>query len=358
MRKRQATTGVGSAREAGYEVVRRPALITALRRALFLGSLDVVAQSALAHPLHGEQAPTVDMSDLRQVAPHILVAQDRRVPLVPNIGIISGEKAILVVDTGLGLANGERVYQAALRIANGRKIYLTTTHFHPEHSFGAMAFPGASLIMNAAQLDELREKGPAYLELFRGIGETARAALANTVPVNMAIAYRDRHVLDLGGTTVELSEVPAHTRGDQVIFVPQSRVLFTGDLAETGFFPVLIDKDSSGEKWIDVLGRLIAMRPAMIVPGHGEVTGKRLLDDVRDMLIWLRGQVRRGVRRNMPADAMVLEIAAAAKQRYPWWDNSQYLGYDIRSFKDEALAACKDNRRCRGRAPGTRASSL
>ena len=313
-----------------------------------LGSLTLATPLSAARAAVSDPAPSVDMTDLRPVAPNILVAQDRRVPLVPNVGIISGKKAILIVDTGLGRENGERVYKAALRIANGRRIYVTTTHFHPEHSFGAIAFPPSSLIMNAAQLDELREKGPAYLTLFRGISAGAKAALAGTAPVETAVTYTDHHILDLGGTTVELREVPAHTRGDQIIFVRGSRILFTGDLAETNYFPVLIDNDSSGTKWIDVLGQLIALRPSAIVPGHGEITDKRMLNDIRQMLIWMRAEVDRSVRQNMPESEMIARIEAAAKSRYPGWDNSQYLSYDIRSFRGEAMARCKRDGRCAG----------
>ena len=326
-----------------YGIIRR---LRASFLTVSLGSLTLATPLLVARAAVNDQAPSVDMTNLRRIAPNILVAQDRRIPLVPNVGIISGKKAILVVDTGLGRANGERVYQAALRIANGRRIYVTTTHFHPEHSFGAMAFPPSSLIMNAAQLDELREKGPAYLTLFRRISAGAKAALADTAPVETAVTYKGHHVLDLGGTTVELREVPAHTRGDQIVFVRGSRTLFTGDLAETNYFPVLIDKDSSGTKWIGVLGQLLALRPSVIVPGHGEVTDKRLLNDVRQMLIWMWAEVDRSVRLNMPESDMIAHIEAAAKRRYPEWDNGQYLSYDIRSFRDEALARCKRNGRC------------
>lgn len=313
-----------------------------LRLTLWLGLGALAAPQVLAHSAMGVPAPVVDMTSLQRVAPDVLVALDRRIPLVPNVGIISGKKAILVVDTGLGRANGERVYETALRIANGRRIYLTTTHFHPEHSFGASAFPPSSLIVNAEQFDELREKGPAYLELFRNIGASAKTALVDAVIPETAIVYHDRHVIDLGGTTVELRQMPAHTRGDQVIFVRESRVLFTGDLAETRFFPVLIDKDSSGSRWIGVLGQLMTLRPAIIVPGHGEVTDQGLLDDVREMLIWMQAEVSREVENETLPDTMVSNIAAAAKRRYPGWENGQYLSYDVLSLRDESLAKYKE----------------
>lgn len=310
--------------------------------AFWLGVSALMPVQGLAHSLDGHQNPVVDMANLQQVAPDVFVAADRRIPLVPNIGIITGKEAILVVDAGLGKNNGERVYKAALQIAKGRRIYLTTTHFHPEHSFGASAFPPSSLIMNAAQLDELRDKGPAYLEMFRKISPAANAALVDTVPVKTATVYHDRYVLDLGGVKVELRAMPAHTRGDQTIFVPKSRVLFSGDLAETRFFPVLIDKDSNGEQWIEVLRQMIALRPAVVVPGHGEVTDGRLLADVRDMLTWMRAEVARAVAQAIPLDIMAPQIEAAARQRYPGWDNAQYLGYDIRSFT--AAAPVQDKR--------------
>lgn len=308
----------------------------AFRIALCLGVAALTPVQGLAHSLDGQENPVVDMANLRQIAPDVLVATDRRIPLVPNIGIITGKKAILVVDAGLGKMNGERVYEAALQIAKGRRIYLTTTHFHPEHSFGASAFPSSSLIMNSAQLDELRDKGPTYLEMFRRIGPAASAALVDTAPVRTATVYHRRHVLDLGGIKVELRAMPAHTRGDQTIFVLKRRVLFTGDLAETRFFPVLIDKDSNGARWIEVLSQMIALRPAIVVPGHGEVSDGRLLTDVREMLRWMHAEVGRAMAQGIPADAMAMQIEAAARLRYPGWDNAQYLGYDIRSFREAA----------------------
>src|SRR5262245_31230418 len=93
-------------------------------------------------PDAGPPPPTVDASAPREIASDVFAIPDRRVPLVPNIGIIGGTDAVLVVDTGMGPANGARVLAAARRIAGGRKLILTLTHFHPEHGFGAQAFKG------------------------------------------------------------------------------------------------------------------------------------------------------------------------------------------------------------------------
>ncbi len=70
----------------------------------------------------------------------------------PIIAIIVGDRAMLVVDTGLGPRNGATVARVAARLAKGRMLYLITTHFHPEHAAGEPAFPsGTILIRNTVQ---------------------------------------------------------------------------------------------------------------------------------------------------------------------------------------------------------------
>src|SRR5262245_64908797 len=104
--------------------------------------------------------PNVDPSAVSTIAEGVFVIGDRRIPLVPNIGIVLGEDAALVIDTGMGPANGARALEVAKDLAGGRRLILTLTHFHPEHGFGAQAFKGAAkIIYNETQRDELKRKG-------------------------------------------------------------------------------------------------------------------------------------------------------------------------------------------------------
>src|SRR5438445_2904939 len=112
--------------------------------------------------------PPVVQGDPVELADGIFVSPDRRVDLVPNIGIIVGSQAALIVDSGLGPRNGANVLEQARRLAGDRQLYLTITHFHPEHGFGAQAFKGtATIVYNRAQRDELGRKGGGYIELFK-----------------------------------------------------------------------------------------------------------------------------------------------------------------------------------------------
>lgn len=79
--------------------------------------------------------PPVVRGEPAEVADGVLVIPDGRVPLVPNVGFVIGDHAVLVIDTGAGPRNGAYVREHAKRLAGGRLVYLTTTHFHPEHGF-------------------------------------------------------------------------------------------------------------------------------------------------------------------------------------------------------------------------------
>ena len=86
----------------------------------------------------------------------------------PNIAIIVGNRATLVVDTGLGPANGATIARVAARLAPGnQKIFLTTTHFHPEHAAGEAGFPrGTILIRNSVQQHEMELHGKEMVDMF------------------------------------------------------------------------------------------------------------------------------------------------------------------------------------------------
>src|SRR3984893_5153748 len=134
-----------------------------------------------AAPNSVPRAPHVDPSALQEIASGVFVITDQRVPLVPNIGIILGKDTALVVDTGMGPVNGQKVLDCAKRLAGQRPLILTLTHFHPEHGFGAQVFKGTAKIhYNRSQRDELRAKGEGYLGMFKTFGPDVAAALEGT----------------------------------------------------------------------------------------------------------------------------------------------------------------------------------
>ena len=274
-----------------------------------------------------------------QVARDVYVVPDGRVPLVPNVGVVVGERETLVVDTGMGPANGKRVREVAENLTD-KALMLTITHFHPEHGFGAQAFTGSRIIYNRAQKEELDRKGAAYVEMFRGFGPAVAEQLEGVELVGPTELYDEHTTLDLGGVEVELRYFGrAHTLGDQIVFLPEQRVLFTGDLVETRFFPIFPwfppdDADVSGSSWIQVLTHLESLDPEVVVPGHGEVGGLRLIRDVRVYLEDVRDRVAR-VADGQSSDEVKAELEPAIRADYPSWDAAEWIGFAVECFYAE-----------------------
>ncbi|MFI6601604.1 MBL fold metallo-hydrolase [Nonomuraea sp. NPDC050536] len=276
--------------------------------------------------------PAVQVAGAREIAPDLLVIPNDRVALVPNIGVIGGTQAVLVVETGIGTANAEQVLAFASEVAKGRRLYLTTTHFHPEHAFGAQVFAGqATYLVNRAQADDLKIKGPGYLEMFRGFGGPIADRLDGVRLPTPDVVYDNGYDLDLGDRTVRLrSTGRGHTKGDQVVEVPDAGVLFTGDLAETGQFAIFpwfppYDTDVSGVRWLEVMDRLAAAGPRVVIPGHGDLGGPQILDDVRDYLRELRDETWRRRDSEMGEAEIVAEVRALLIERHPEWVGQEWI---------------------------------
>ena len=285
-------------------------------------------------------------ADPAEVAPGVFVIPDGRVPLVPNVGIVVGTQAVLVIDTGMGLRSAEHVLAHARRLAAGKPLYLTITHFHPEHGFGAQVFAGqATIIYNASQRDELRRKGAGYIGMFKEIfGANVAAELEGVALVDPHIVYEGAAEIDLGGHVAILRTLGrAHTGGDQVVLVDDS-VLFGGDLFETRMFPIVPyfppdDADVDGDRWIEVLDELAALNPAVVVPGHGEVTDATLIRDVREYLAHVRGEAARLRAAGSSSDDATAEIERTLPDRFGAWDNPEWIGFAARHFYDAAEPA-------------------
>jgi glyoxylase-like metal-dependent hydrolase (beta-lactamase superfamily II) len=270
--------------------------------------------------------PIVEITDVRELGHDLVVVPNRNVDLVPNIGVIGGTHSVLVVETGLGPRNAAKVLAFASEHANGRRLYLTTTHFHPEHAFGAQLFAGeARYLVNRAQADDLALKGDGYLAMFRQLGESIARELEGVALPAPDQVYDGSHELDLGGRVVRLRPTgQGHTKGDQVVEVPDAGVLFTGDLAETGQFAIFpwfppYDTDVSGIRWITVMERLAAEAPKVVVPGHGDIGDAQLLAIVRDYLRELRDETWKRRDSQMSEETIAQEVRAVMIERHPQW---------------------------------------
>src|SRR5580692_10728272 len=164
-----------------------------ISRLLILATFATATGFAQQNPLLGED--TVKVSD------HVWAIIG-----FPNIGIVVGSRATLVVDTGLGPRNGATVARVAAGLSQAPKLFLTTTHFHPEHAGGEAGFPpGTILIRNAVQQQEMAQHGIEMLDVFRsGSAQNAQLLAGVTTLRTPDVVFDNEATVDLGGVTVRL----------------------------------------------------------------------------------------------------------------------------------------------------------
>ncbi len=240
---------------------------------LLLCSLGAAAVSSrvLAQPPAAGDA-MIKQDARTKIADHVWVILDENRGFIPNVGLVVGTKATLIIDTGLGRRNGEVVLGEARKLGKNTEFYLTATHFHPEHDLGADAFPANAKVLRwKSQQVEANEDGAATIERFKSFSPAVAKLLEGASFRAPDVLFDDEITVDLGGVHVRIFGVgPNHTRGDTAFLVVEDKVLFTGDTVMP-VFPAVSAQTGSIAKWIENLALYESMQPASVVPAHGKL---------------------------------------------------------------------------------------
>ena len=262
--------------------------------------------------------PLVRTEGLRKISAHVHVIPDNSVPLVPNVGFIVGEKAVLVVDTGLGPPNGAAVLAVAQQLAGARDLYLVSTHFHPEHDLGAQAFPSTTkLIRSQDEIRDIAEFGLQLAKVFATRSPLHAELLKDADYRKADITFDQSYDLDLGGVTAHFMALGAnHTRGDTAVWIEADRVLFAGDVAMK-LQPAFASPYSSMRHWFASLDQLEALKPALIVPAHGPMGDAGIIQGYRAYMTDVRDRATAEKKAGQTADQAVAVVTAALADRFP-----------------------------------------
>ena len=292
----------------------------------------VVAQ---APPPAPPQGPIIKAGTTVKVSDHVWVIPDPNINMVPNVGIIVGSNATLVVDTGMGPKNAETVLAEVAKITKTPVRYLATTHFHPEHTGGASAFTTASYVIPRIQQQDLDELEPQFIQNFSNMS-AANADLLRNVTIRKGDVVFDReHTIDLGGVTVKLIAVgPTHTRGDTVAFVEPDRVLFSGDVVMGKNF-LSYSNQSNVAAWLKAFDTLDAMKPLKIVPSHRDMGDGSLIAADRAVFTGVQARVKALKAQGKTAAEILATVRPEFQQQYADWANPNRLDGLIRAVAAE-----------------------
>jgi glyoxylase-like metal-dependent hydrolase (beta-lactamase superfamily II) len=255
----------------------------------------------------------------------------------PNIAIVVGNGATLVVDTGLGPPNGATIARVAARLApNNKKLFLTTTHFHPEHAAGEAGFPpGTVLIRDLIQQHEMELHGREMVESFAGRSPQQKQLLANATLRPADITFDNEARVDLGGVTARLLWFGgAHTKGDELVLVEPDRTLVSGDVVQNKVVPNIYGDGGTPSSWLAVLDKITALNVLHVLPDHsapGDGTmvehEKQFISDVRSSALALK-------QKGVSAEDAAKQLGTEFKAKYSDWPSMNLAGF-VRSVYAE-----------------------
>jgi glyoxylase-like metal-dependent hydrolase (beta-lactamase superfamily II) len=240
----------------------------------------------------------------------------------PNIGIVVGPDATLVVDTGLGPRNGATVAKVAKKLAPNNKLYLTTTHFHPEHAAGEAGFPaGTILIRDRVQQDEMEKHGEEMVNFFASRNDQFKELLSGVSFRRPDEIFDKERKLDLGGgvTARLLWFGGAHTKGDELIFVEPDKTLISGDVVQNKTVPNIFGDGGTPSSWIAVLDQVEKLGALHVLPDHSAIGTGALVAQEKAFITDLRTRALELKRRGATADEAGQRLTAEFKSKYPDW---------------------------------------
>jgi glyoxylase-like metal-dependent hydrolase (beta-lactamase superfamily II) len=163
---------------------------------------------------------------------------------------------------------------------------------------------------------------PASIERFRQRSTQYKALLEGVAFRRPDIAFDREITLDLGGVTARLFWLgAAHTLGDELVFVEEDSVLFSGDIVQAKLVPSLPSGDANPRNWLTILDQLERLKPRHVVPNHGALGTGALIAQERAFLVELQGRVSHLKREGKTVGQVADLLAAEYKARYPDWTN-------------------------------------
>ncbi len=224
---------------------------------------------------------------------------------------------------GLGRSKAPPWHASPNAFRSGSKLFLTTTHFHPEHAAGDAGFPDDTIILrNRRQQDELERDGQGMIEQFKGFNKEWAKMLEGAKFRPVDIIYDDKLKLDLGGVTVGLFWFGVgHTEGDQLILAeaPGESVLISGDIVQNKVVPSVPAAGGSLENWIRLLDDIERLHPQTVIPTHSRVASGDIVAEDREFIVDMRNRALSMKSNGVAVDKASDRLTEEFKRDYPEW---------------------------------------
>ena len=244
---------------------------------------------------------------ITEIAPGVFFRKMETEPqfLGSNQGWVIFKDFVLVIESSFP-NQAEKVIQEVRKTTDKPIRYVFDTHYHGDHADGNPIFKNIGAAPVASENSKLlfETKGLAGFEKSQKEKPQEYGSLTYAPP---SLYFPTKLVLDDGTQRVELWHLGhAHTAGDAVAWLPQHGIVFTGDACVNGAFNYT--GDSNTESWIGVLTKLQDLPVKVVCPGHGEMTGKELLDKQKRYFVELREAMQKMIDNGKSLDDIKQQI--------------------------------------------------
>ena len=260
----------------------------------------------------------------------------------PNSGVIIGDDAVMVIDTQATPVMAQDVIRRIREVTDKPIQYVVLSHYHAVRVLGASAYQAQHIIASQDTRDLIVERGAqdmkSEIERFPRLFRAVETIPGLTWPT---ITFKGEMTLWLGSLEVKLMQVGrGHTKGDTIVWLPQQKILFSGDLVEFEATPYA--GDAYFTDWPQTLDKLAAMKPSALVPGRGAAltTPERVqagLAGTRSFVSDLYASVKAGAAAGKDLRNIYRDTHAALKPKYGQWVIFDHcMPFDVTRALDEA----------------------
>ena len=260
----------------------------------------------------------------------------------PNTGIVVGDDAVMVIDTQATPVMAQDVIRRIREVTDKPIEYVVLSHYHAVRVLGASGYKPRHIIASRDTYDLIVERGEqdmkSEIERFPRLFRAVESVPGLTWPT---LAFERRMTLWLGKLRVDLLQLGrGHTKGDTVVWLPQEKILFSGDLVEFDATPYT--GDAYLGDWPATLDAIAALQPAKLVPGRGAslqtpAQVKAGLDATRAFVVEMFESVKRGAAAGKDLRTVYRETYGLLKPKFGHWVIFDHcMPFDVSRAYDEA----------------------
>lgn len=239
-----------------------------------------------------------------------------------NFGVIVADEGVVLIDPG-GSLKGAKMIHHAIRAITDKPIRIVINTGGQDHRWlgnGYFKALGAHIVANEQAVSDQKARVQDQLMAMENL--IGSDGLEGTEPVYADETFVDLKVMTVGGIRIEVHHAgQAHTPGDSFVWLPQQRIVFSGDIVYTDRM-LRIGSHSAHRSWISAFEAMADKQPQVVVGGHGRPAGlSKAKADTYDYLIFLR----KTVQAFMEDGHGMEEIGKIDQSRFGYLDNFDSL---------------------------------